>query len=214
MLDLLWNTIFRWRIRSRQVTGDAKYGTRQNVAAIEKAGIRAYVAIPNFDFRDTGLFGPGHFRYDSERDVYVCPAGEHLHWRQRNNGARGTMYRARTEACNACALKKRCTDSEKGRTVYRPRDEDYLRQGARLPRDFRLRESPQKEECVGRAFVCRGQRLAWDEEVPPEKAGEGDNRSFADRLRPKREAIARLWRPETEDAGAGSGSAPAGHHRP
>ena len=38
MLDLLWSTIFRWRIKPRQVTGDAKYGTRQNVAALEKAG--------------------------------------------------------------------------------------------------------------------------------------------------------------------------------
>jgi hypothetical protein len=125
MLDLLWSTIFRWHIHPRQVTGDAKYGTRENVAALERVGIRAYVAIPNFDFRDTGLFGPGHFRYDPEKDVYVCPAGEHLHWRARNSGARGTMYRAKAEACNACELKKRCTDSENGRTIYRPRDEDY-----------------------------------------------------------------------------------------
>src|SRR3712207_5706601 len=58
MLDLLWSTIFRWRLRPRQVTGDAKYGTRENVAALEKVGIRAYVAIPNFDFRNTGLFAP------------------------------------------------------------------------------------------------------------------------------------------------------------
>jgi|SRR5215212_9986807 len=125
MLDLLWSTAFRWHIRPRRVTGDAKYGTRQNVAALEKVGIRAYVAIPNFDFRDTGLFGPGHFRYDPERDVYVCPAGEHLHWRAHNSGARGTMYRAKAEVCNACKLKNRCTDSKNGRTVYRPRDEDY-----------------------------------------------------------------------------------------
>ena len=103
----------------------AKYGTRENVAALEKAGIRAYVGIPNFDFRDTGLFGPGHFRYDPEKDVHVCPAGELLRRRARNSGARGTMYRAKAETCNACELKKRCTDSKNGRTVYRPRDEDY-----------------------------------------------------------------------------------------
>jgi transposase len=125
MLDLLWSTIFRWRIHPRQVTGDAKYGTRENVAGLERMGIRAYVAIPNFDFRDTGLFGPGHFRYDPEKDVHVCPAGELLRRRARNSGARGTMYRAKPETCNACELKKLCTDSKNGRTVYRPRDEDY-----------------------------------------------------------------------------------------
>jgi hypothetical protein len=29
MLDLLWSTIFRWRIHPCQITGDAKYGTRR-----------------------------------------------------------------------------------------------------------------------------------------------------------------------------------------
>ena len=125
MLDLLWSTVFRWHIHPRQVTGDAKYGTRENVAALEKAAIQAYVAIPNFDFRDTGLFGPGHFRYDPEKDLYICPAEEHLRRRARNSGARGTMYRAKAETCNACELKKQCTNSKNGRTVYRPRDEDY-----------------------------------------------------------------------------------------
>jgi transposase len=125
MLDLLWRSAFRWRLWPRSVTGDAKYGTRKNVAALEKAGIRAYMAIPNFDFRDTGLFGAGHFRYDPEKDVYVCPADEHLHRHARTSSKRGTRYRAKAQACNACELKKRCTDSEKGRTIYRRSDEDY-----------------------------------------------------------------------------------------
>jgi hypothetical protein len=61
----------------------AKYGTRENVAGLERMGIRAYVAIPNyFDFRDTGLFGPGHFRYEIPRRTSTsallenCCAGE------------------------------------------------------------------------------------------------------------------------------------------
>jgi transposase len=125
MLDLLWRSVFRWRLWPHRVTGDAKYGTRQNVAALEKAGIRAYVAIPNFDFRDTGLFGTGHFRYDPEKDLYVCPADEHLHRHAQTSGDRGTRYWAKPEACNGCELKKRCTDSKKGRTIYRRPDEDY-----------------------------------------------------------------------------------------
>src|SRR3712207_8519694 len=80
----------------------------------------AYVAIPNFDFRDTGLFGPGHFRYDPEKDVYVCPADERLHRRTRTGSNRGTRYRANAEACNACELKAKCTTSERGRMLYRP----------------------------------------------------------------------------------------------
>jgi hypothetical protein len=43
MLDLLWRTSFRWLIHPRQVTGDTAYGTVENISAVERAGIRAYV---------------------------------------------------------------------------------------------------------------------------------------------------------------------------
>lgn len=125
MLDLLWDTVFRWRIHPRQVTGDAKYGTRENVAALEKAGIRAYVAIPNFDFRDTGLFGPGHFRYDPENDHYLCPAGQTLRLHNEDHHGRRKRYWAKPSICNACELKVRCTSSDRGRVLYRPFEEDY-----------------------------------------------------------------------------------------
>src|SRR3954464_6058851 len=40
-LDLLWHARFRWKLRPRQVTGDAKYGTVANIMAIENEGICA-----------------------------------------------------------------------------------------------------------------------------------------------------------------------------
>ena len=51
MLDLLWKTIFRWGVRVRRVTGDAKYGTKETVAAVEKESIRAYVSMADFEGR-------------------------------------------------------------------------------------------------------------------------------------------------------------------
>jgi IS5 family transposase len=42
MLDLLWHTTFRWRLRPHHVTGDSVYGTIPNLKAVENAGIRAY----------------------------------------------------------------------------------------------------------------------------------------------------------------------------
>jgi transposase len=125
MLDLLWRAVFRWRLRPHHLTGDARYGTRENVAAIEKAGIRAYVAIPNFDFRDTGFFGPGHFRYDAQGDLYVCPAGQILRFQNKDHRNRRKRYRVSPKICNACTLKAKCTISEHGRALYRPFDEDF-----------------------------------------------------------------------------------------
>lgn len=45
LLDLLWRSCFRWRLRPDQVSADGKYGTAENVSAIEQANVRAFVAL-------------------------------------------------------------------------------------------------------------------------------------------------------------------------
>ena len=45
MLDLLWRTAFRWKLRPHHVTGDGKYGTIENIKAVERSGIRAYLGL-------------------------------------------------------------------------------------------------------------------------------------------------------------------------
>ena len=72
MLDLLWRVRFRWKLRPRHVTGDTKYGTIQNIKAIEDAGIRAYVPLPDWEHK-TPLYGPAKFTYDAAHDLYICP---------------------------------------------------------------------------------------------------------------------------------------------
>ncbi len=79
MLDLLWHTRFRWKLWPRHVTGDKKYGTEENLVAIEDQGLRAYIPIPDVDHR-TEFFSVEAFTYDAERDVYICPAGKELHF--------------------------------------------------------------------------------------------------------------------------------------
>ena len=51
MLDLLWRTIFRWRARVRRITGDSTYGTKEIIAAVEKASIGAYLSTADFEGR-------------------------------------------------------------------------------------------------------------------------------------------------------------------
>lgn len=40
-LDLLWRARFRWKLQPRQVTGDTKYATAENIAALGRQGNRA-----------------------------------------------------------------------------------------------------------------------------------------------------------------------------
>ena len=126
MLELLFRSRFRWRLRPRSVTGDAAYGTVENVAAVEKAGIRAYVVLPKHDERGP-LFSKNEFTYDAEKDLYICPQGKTLRPQGHDYKERSIRYAAKPSACNACPLKPRCTKSKKkGRWIRRSFEEEYL----------------------------------------------------------------------------------------
>jgi transposase len=125
MLDQLRRVMFRWRLRPARVVADTTYGTVENIRALEDAGIRAYVPLPDFDTR-TPYFGTARFRYDGERDEYRCPHDQPLGRRATSQTEELVVYRAEAAICNACPLKARCTASEHGRTVRRSFHEAYL----------------------------------------------------------------------------------------
>jgi Transposase DDE domain len=70
MLDLLWRVRFRWKLWPRHVTGDRKYGTEENLVAIEREHIHAYIPSPDLDHR-TEFFSADNFRHEVERDIYI-----------------------------------------------------------------------------------------------------------------------------------------------
>lgn len=125
MLDLLWRPLFRWKLWPRQVTGDKKYGTEENLVCIEDQGMRAYIPMPDMDHR-AAFLSADQFRYEAERDVYVCPAGKELHFDRPHSTERSRRYRARAKDCNHCPLKDTCTTSKQGRSLCRSVDEACL----------------------------------------------------------------------------------------
>jgi transposase len=132
MLDLLWRARFRWQLPLRQVTGDAKYGTAENIAGVEREGIRAYMALHRSGGKPN-LFGREDFTYDSKADVYICPAGEPLRavGKKANEEQAGKIiiYRAKASSCKACELRQSCTTSKKqGRYLRRGPLEEYVDQ--------------------------------------------------------------------------------------
>jgi hypothetical protein len=125
MLDLLWRTRFRWKLWPRQVTGDSKYGTEENIVAIESQHIRAYTPLPDNDHRSE-FFSVDRFRYEAERDVYLYPADKELHFAPWHSTERSRRYRAYAKDCNVCPLKAQCTTSKQGRSLCRSVDEEVL----------------------------------------------------------------------------------------
>jgi hypothetical protein len=67
MLELLWRSTFHWKLHPRQVTGDTVYGTTENIAAVERAGIRAYVRL-------TGAGKARPYSYKTETEVPATAA--------------------------------------------------------------------------------------------------------------------------------------------
>lgn len=125
MRDLIFRTRFRWKLRPRHVTGDTKYGTIENIKALEDAGIRAYVPLPDWEHQRP-YFGPAQFRYDAEHDRYICPTGQLLQLTRMEYSAQKAEYSAEAATCNACPLKAQCTPSDQGRQVHRSFHASYL----------------------------------------------------------------------------------------
>jgi transposase len=125
MQDLLWRVRFRWHLHPRRAVGDTTYGTVDNIRALEAAGIRAYLPLPDFDQR-TGSYGASQFRYDAADDVYRCPQGRTLSRYTADYAEEVTLYRAEAAECNACPVKTACTASSHGRLVSRSFSAAYL----------------------------------------------------------------------------------------
>jgi Transposase DDE domain len=124
--DLLWRSCFRWGLRPRQATGDKPYATFELIAALEDAGIRAYVPLPDRD-RRPGLYGLSRFVYDPERDEYRCPQGQPLPFRHPSYRIQAWVYRAPAAVCRGCPVRAACTASRRlGRPVVRSFWADYL----------------------------------------------------------------------------------------
>lgn len=67
-------------------------------------------------------FRTAGFDYDETHDVWLCPEGEQLWPHEFDREKRLVRYRARAHVCNACVVKERCTDSDRGREIARPLD--------------------------------------------------------------------------------------------
>jgi DDE family transposase/transposase-like protein DUF772 len=101
-------------------------------------------ALDNDDWEKRGrhgLFGKSVFRYEENRDAYQCLAGQWLTYSDQGKDGHGRSYRRyRTPACAECALRARCTQSRKGRSVKRYAGEEYKEAMALVLQNPRARQ--------------------------------------------------------------------------
>ena len=113
-------------VETLDVVADRGYFKAEDIEACEKAGCIPHVPKPQrgSSVRE-GFFRKDEFRYDPERDAYVCPAGQLLtpirHGRLRDLEK---IDYGNPKACRECPLRARCTNDV--RSVSRLENEAVL----------------------------------------------------------------------------------------
>jgi hypothetical protein len=121
------------------VVADRGYFSSGEILACEEAGITVTLPKPmTSNSKAEGRFGKQDFRYVTEEDVYVCPAGERLTYSFTTEENGLVLYRYSTNACQGCAIKQSCTRG-KERRITRWEHEHILEAVQR-----RLDEAPEK----------------------------------------------------------------------
>jgi hypothetical protein len=88
----------------------------REILACEEAGITIYLPKPmTSGINAKGRFGKQNFVYVAADDVYLCPAGEQLTYHYSNEEDGRILRRYWTTACQACALKAKCTTGKERR---------------------------------------------------------------------------------------------------
>ena len=126
------------------VVADKGYATGTQLYTCEQNGITAYVPLTQpTEQRRSGVPAPEYyhakFRYDKERDCYVCPQQQELHrqytaWVQKQWKS---VYAA--PSCQDCPVKTQCTINKNGRHIHRTQHDELIQQLR-----ARLSESPDK----------------------------------------------------------------------
>ena len=112
------------------VVADAGYYAHEVIKACEDENVTVYVPIrESKDAEHGGVFPRTRFDYAPERDLYICPANEHLtpigHGVRKGRYTRTVRIYA-TSRCTNCPLRLKCTRSKYGRRIKRWVHDDVL----------------------------------------------------------------------------------------
>ena len=92
------------------VVADAGYYEGQAIVNCYEDGIQALVPKTNTSSsKSKGKYSKADFKYDAERNEYVCPAGERLTYRRDSVEEGKRLWVYERYGCSSCALRPHCT---------------------------------------------------------------------------------------------------------
>jgi hypothetical protein len=114
------------RCAAAAIVADQQYGTIANYRDLQHRGLATHMAPMHSRHTDSDLIPREQFVYDSEQNLYTCPAGQTLHPRRFNERRQATEYATRKGVCAACPLRAQCTRSKSGRTLMRHYEHELI----------------------------------------------------------------------------------------
>jgi transposase len=126
-------------VEKLDAVADRGYFSGEEILACDNAGVTVTLPKPmTSNSKAEGRFGKQDFRYVTDRDLYICPAGATLPYRYTTEENGLILRRYWTNACQGCPIKKACTTG-KERRITRWEHEQVLEAVQR-----RLDEHPEK----------------------------------------------------------------------
>ena len=97
-------------IKPAWLAGDTAYGSGANLNwLVNDKDIAPHIPVIDKSKREDGTFSREDFRFDKERNIYICPAGKTLTTTGKLvNDGETLLYLSRTRDCRSCLLKARC----------------------------------------------------------------------------------------------------------
>jgi transposase len=112
----------RFDLKPTYLAADTAYGSAETLDwVVNEKRIAPHIPVIDKSKRDDGTFSREDFRFDRERNIYVCPAGKVLTTTGRVHPIR---YFASVLDCRSCALKPMCCPNMPARRIARDVNED------------------------------------------------------------------------------------------
>ena len=117
---MIGRTEERFGLKPERLAADTAYGSGKNLNwLVNGKDIAPHIPVIDKSKREDGTFSREDFRFDKERNVYVCPANKPLTTTGTAIDEETLRYIASTSDCRGCLLKAQCCPKTSFRSIPR-----------------------------------------------------------------------------------------------
>ena len=115
----------RFEIKPTYLAADTAYGSADTLNwIVNEKKIAPHIPVIDKSKREDGTFSREDFRFDQERNIYICPAGKVLATTGHVGPDHVLRYLASLSDCRACVFKSKCCPNMPSRRIVRDVNED------------------------------------------------------------------------------------------